>query len=58
VIDHEDTAICTRRAILLRAAAACAALAVLAACGRKAPPEVPAGTEDKFPRKYPAPPAS
>jgi predicted small lipoprotein YifL len=25
----------------------------LAACGRKGPPEVPPGTKDEYPRKYP-----
>ena len=31
--------------------------ASLAACGRKGPPEPPPGTEDQYPRKYPAPPS-
>lgn len=48
----------SRRAVLRRWAAIFAGAALLAACGRKGPPEVPAGTEDKYPRKYPAPPAS
>ncbi len=48
----------TRRAVLRRWAAILVGASLLAACGRKGPPEVPAGTEDQYPRKYPAPLAS
>ncbi len=41
-----------RKLILFALVAALAA--PLAACGRKGPPETPAGADEKYPRSYPS----